>query len=343
MVARGTVVFAEIPRPEFNSRSWPLSDFMYTKEEGVKYCRVTLNEVSRSFAITIPLVDSELRDKITIGYIVARVLDTLEDSSIPSHIKEKLMDEWIEIISLKDTKNVYERLKNLVNSSLSYVKEVAYANLLKNVYLVYLAVTSLDNHSLFTQYKWFYKMKEGMKKYLVKRIFSFNDYEEYAYYVAGTVGGFLTDLILEGTDDERKKEILKSTYKDFGLFLQKVNIIRDFREDVRESRYFWPQEIINPFNYEDFFKEENINEAIKRLNLLIEDAKKHIKPSLLYIENIPENFKGYKMFALVNFEMALKTLEKLENNPNVFLSDKPVKISREELEEILLKAREKIK
>jgi len=30
-----------------------------------------------------------------------------------------------------------------------------------------------------------------------------------------------------------------------GLFLQKTNIIRDYLEDVRQGRHFWPRQVIS--------------------------------------------------------------------------------------------------
>ena len=71
----------------------------YEREAGVAYCRGALANVSRSFALTIPMIDCELRDKITVSYVVARVLDTLEDSPIPMEMKKKLMDGWINLLS----------------------------------------------------------------------------------------------------------------------------------------------------------------------------------------------------------------------------------------------------
>jgi farnesyl-diphosphate farnesyltransferase len=37
-------------------------------------------------------------------------------------------------------------------------------------------------------------MNKGMQKYLDKKVETFAELDEYCYYVAGTVGGFLTDL-----------------------------------------------------------------------------------------------------------------------------------------------------
>lgn len=315
------------------------------RARGIEYCRTALASISRSFALTIPMVNQELRDKITVGYVVARVLDTLEDSPIPVEMKKVLMDEWIEIISSESLKSktinpeiLRSKLRNIISKSSNYVAGAAYSGLMKNLFAVYAAVTSFDTGYIACQHKWFGEMKEGMKKYLTKRISSFKDLDEYAYYVAGTVGGFLTDLVCEAAESEAQKHVLKSTYKDFGLLLQKVNIIRDFREDVLGQRYFWPKDLFPGFDDADLLKKENLEFALSVLGKIISDAKAHIPGARTYINSIPSKFRGYKMFALVNFYMAVKTLEMMEDNPDVLLSEKPVKIGRANVEAIIKRA-----
>ncbi len=318
-------------------------DLRHEQTAGIQYCRSALQSVSRSFAFTIPMIEPELRDKITVGYVVARVLDTLEDSPIPLEMKKAMMDEWISIISEEPAGSVslgkiYQRTKKIVSESSKYVADVAYSELMKNAFKVYAAVTNFDKPFILSQHRWFREMKEGMKKYLTRRITTFKDFDEYTYYVAGTVGGFLTDLVCEGMQDEARKAVLKSTYRDFGLFLQKVNIIRDFREDVLEGRYFWPKELIGNRNDADLLKAENSEFALAALEKMISDAKAHMPGARTYIDSIPPRFRGYRAFALVNFYMAVKTLELMERNKGVFLSAAPLKISKSAVIAILKRA-----
>lgn len=78
-------------------------------------------------------------------------------------------------------------------------------------------------------------------KYLLK--YFKNNLLQYCHYVAGLVGIGLSRLFsaseledpLVGEDVERANSM--------GLFLQKTNIIRDYLEDQREGREFWPQEV----------------------------------------------------------------------------------------------------
>ena len=86
-------------------------------------------------------------------------------------------------------------------------------------------------------------MNFGMQKFLKQEVYSFEDLNEYCYYVAGTPSGFLTELIRTRSKDisDENSQILLDNERDFGLFLQKVNIIRDFREDILDNeKIFWP-------------------------------------------------------------------------------------------------------
>src|SRR5258707_8609752 len=72
---------------------------------------------------------------------------------------------------------------------------------------------------------------------------SIEEYDLYCHYVAGLVGEGLSRLFA-ATKKERPwiaDQLVLSN--SMGLLLQKTNILRDFREDCDEGRYFWPREI----------------------------------------------------------------------------------------------------
>ncbi|MBM3229537.1 hypothetical protein FJZ26_03835 [Candidatus Parvarchaeota archaeon] len=327
-----------------------VKDYKYAykgeQELAVAYCRDALFEVSRSFALTIPMLEHELRDKVTVGYIVARVLDTLEDSPIPLELKKILMDEWIELISADsfdshslEKVKIKARLANIISRSSAHISHVAYGKLVSNLYKVYVAITKFDKPFILSQHKWFKQMNDGMKKYLTKKIMSFEDLDEYSYCVAGTVGGFLTDIICQGVVEEGKKSALRATCRDFGLLLQKVNIIRDFRQDVLGGRYFWPRQLLAHHRDEELLLSKNRSFSLKALCEMVKDARSHVANSRKYIDSMPAQFRGYKMFALVNFYMAIETLGAVEQNADLFFSDKPVKIGRQRVAVLIAKAR----
>jgi len=94
------------------------------------------------------------------------------------------------------------------------------------------------------------KMETGMADYAHRAattgelyVEKISDYDLYCHYVAGLVGEGLTRLwSASGKEAPWLGEQLELA-NSMGLMLQKTNIIRDYREDVEERRYFWPREI----------------------------------------------------------------------------------------------------
>lgn len=58
----------------------------------LRFCYGMLNRVSRSFAVVIQQLPTELRDAICVFYLVLRALDTVEDDmSLPNNVKLPLL------------------------------------------------------------------------------------------------------------------------------------------------------------------------------------------------------------------------------------------------------------
>jgi farnesyl-diphosphate farnesyltransferase len=77
------------------------------------------------------------------------------------------------------------------------------------------------------------------------------DFDLYCHYVAGLVGYGLSDLFAASGLEDPSIADDKALSNCMGMFLQKTNIIRDYREDLDDGRQFWPKEIWG--NYADNF------------------------------------------------------------------------------------------
>ena len=168
--------------------------------------------------------------------------------------------------------------------------------------------------------RWTIEMAEGMCTFLKKSIYSTKDLNDYCYYVAGTVGIYLTGLLkLKGHNiSGNVMSNLEENAVPFGLFLQKLNIIRDYGEDKEnKKRSFWPR---------DLLKDEK--NPVKILNsmcyeTLINDVPKAIE----YIKEIPAGNESYDYFLRFILSSGIEYLKILKNNAAVFLKDK-VKLPR---------------
>ena len=314
-------------------------------QDSLDYCKGALQSVSRSFALTIPLVEENILAPIMVGYLEARILDTFEDDigSREISLEERIrsMDALIEILESPDTEESRHKAEILAKSADEIVQDPNYRDLVKNMQRVLTVHRSFDDETKECMVRWLKEMNFGMQKFLKQKVYSFEDLNEYCYYVAGTPSGFLTELIRTKSKVITKAEsnVLLENERDFGLFLQKVNIIRDFREDILENeKIFWPAFLFEKHELKssDLLKEENQNIAIQILDAMLDNAYQHVEPVKMYLNSIPEEYSGFRAGAAVNFAMGVATLDSMRGNSDVFFGEKPVKISHEARDSILL-------
>ncbi|PUU95232.1 MULTISPECIES: squalene/phytoene synthase family protein [unclassified Halanaerobium] len=297
--------------------------------EPMNYARKILKKVSRSFALTIPMLDDQIKDEVLLAYLQDRILDNFEDEIYPPDLKlqKDLMDRVSRIFSpvVYDRSSDFEIIKK--NSSL--IEDSSLQELTRNIDLVYQGYQSLEPKIQQVSHKWLQEMNQGMQKYLKKEVETFAELDEYCYYVAGTVGGFLTETIIYKFEiDQQNQKLLMDNFNQAGLFLQKVNLIRDIREDLESrDKHFWPLKDLG-ISEAELADPECREQAMQALEQMLLDLKNHIPALKKYYQALPEELKGYKKFFAVNNALGLATLDKLNNNPEVFYGDKPVKTSK---------------
>lgn len=136
-------------------------------------------------------------------------------------------------------------------------------------------------------------MASGMIRYVSgQKVVTLADYNLYTHYVAGLVGLGLTDLFLASDlepelakmDKERRQHLANS----MGLFLQKVNITRDFFEDLLEGREFWPKDIYSKYAAGLSELPKKPEQARACLNAMCADAVELIEEVLEYLAALRE-------------------------------------------------------
>lgn len=148
---------------------------------------------------------------------------------------------------------------------------------------------------------------------------SIEEYDLYCHYVAGLVGEGLSRLFA-ATEKERPwiaNQLVLSN--SMGILLQKTNILRDFREDCDEKRYFWPQEIWAEYGFkrpEEMYMEGDEERALWALSKMTLNALSHCIDALDYLVLL-KNQTVFN-FCAIPATMAIATLELCFMNPAVF-------------------------
>lgn len=281
-----------------------------TKLEGdLGWCYTLLIEVSRSFALVIQELPEKLRDAICVFYLVLRGLDTVEDDpNIPT--QEKL----VKLRSFAD--NLYQDggfdVPNCGHRDY-------YIKLMKDFHRVCLVFQNLDKPFRDVIQRITQEMAEGMEIFLEKDVDTVQEYDKYCHYVAGIVGQGLTDLFdASSLEKPSISKLRENEANSMGLFLQKTNIIRDYYEDIREDRVFWPKDIWQQYgdSIEDFKYEKNFSKGVACINHLVTNALEHVPHVFDYLSSL-QNDKIFNFCAIPQI-MAIATLAEVYNNEDCF-------------------------
>ena len=168
------------------------------------------------------------------------------------------------------------------------------------------------------------------------------EYDLYCHYVAGLVGQGLSGLFSasgkEGSFLAGQLELSNS----MGLFLQKTNIIRDYREDVDQQRYFWPREIWGNEKYgaavdhpafkemKEMYMPGNEKQAEYVQSAMVLNVLCHATDSLDYLRLLKN--QSVFNFCAIPQTMAIATLYLCFKNPDMF--QRNIKIRKAEAADV---------
>lgn len=290
-----------------------------------------LDLVSRSFALAIPLLDKNKKIKVEVQYLLARIIDTIEDSMHEVKDKETLITGFINILKTANTENLENFKKVAISKTVNENDKI----LIENLDIVLKAFFNFPIEIKNMSISYLKEMGYGMIYYQDHIITSFDDLNDYCYYVAGTVGLYLTELtrLSDGLNLDKEKA------KKLGIFLQKINIIKDAKMDYNEKRVFWPSSLFDNENPAPYFEDiAYMDKSLEVLNKMIENATNEFKSSIEYIMSIEKKAQGYRRFCLVSVLMGYETLKLIKNNYDLF-TGKTLKISKKTTVEIVSKVK----
>eukprot|EP00461_Guttulinopsis_vulgaris_P001072 UN01072 len=276
----------------------------------VDFAYLCLHKVSRSFAVVIQLLDPKCRDAICLFYLILRGLDSVEDDMtypIEKRVPllrcfhEKLEDPNWNIEGVGDSDDYRALLAAFDKVTRFYqTLEPIYKEVIKDITM---------------------KMGAGMadfaEKYHGKKLAGVDtveEYELYCHYVAGLVGLGLDRLFVGSGLEDYNLEQSQPLANSMGLFLQKVNITRDYLEDIEMDRSWWAKEIWGKYSddLEHFKNQPHSIRSRLALNNMILNALKHVPDVIQYMSKLrdPTIFN----FCAIPQVMAISTLALLYNN-----------------------------
>ena len=297
-----------------------------------EYVAGILPGVSRTFALTIPVLPKNLAEVVSTAYLLCRIADTIEDDpTLGNEWKTEFHRRFLAVIEGEEDAEAFAAALTpmLSNQALS-----AERNLVRNTARVVRVMQGFTAGEQQAVTRCLVIMCSGMPKFQRnKSLTGLRDLEELGAYccvVAGVVGELLADLFCMHCPKlmKHRRQLLRLGVS-FGLGLQMTNILKDTWEDRRGGRCWLPRLLFTDRGdrlkrLETFHSTEEFQAGFKSL---IGVAHRHLRNALEFTCMIPLRETGIRRFCLWTLGLAIMTLQKLHKNPH-FASGNEVKVSR---------------
>jgi farnesyl-diphosphate farnesyltransferase len=305
----------------------------------IEWCHGILQEVSRTFAVSIAQLEDPMEHEICIGYLLCRVADTIEDAEhIPPAEKARLFDTYSDVLSTDETVTVGAFTRRA--GQWIPTDHGADWRLLSETPRLIAAFTSLPAATQAVIRPQIKEMLAGMSEFVTRyadtgglRIKTVAELERYCWYVAGTVGNLVTGLVTRDAPDGVAAG-LAGPAESFGLLLQLVNVIKDIATDYeQENNVYVPEAILEkhglkPADIPDSANGDRFKPVVREL---VSEAEQHIAQTRAWLESMPRS-RGNTLSAwAVPFLLAVGTLRELKQRPADVITEGDVKVSRTEL------------
>ncbi|OGO69463.1 MAG: hypothetical protein A2Z37_18355 [Chloroflexi bacterium RBG_19FT_COMBO_62_14] len=302
--------------------------------------RVRLDELllgaSRTFAINIPMLPGVLRDALTLGYLLLRNADTIEDAYQWPKARRIAGLKELHALMLNPSQAAAERFAAQYRDDLPLPNSEHQELLILTPYILDQLSLLPANYSAEVR-SHVARVIQRMQAWVANhddlnhlRLQRLNDLDDYCYSVAGIVGELITSLIsLYRPTLERTRLLFMRTLETAcGAGLQLTNIVKDVFRDHLEGRYYIPPDYL-PF--ED-------GHSYERMTPMIAYAYRNLCLGAEYACALPAEEREIRLAVLVPLMLAVATLVHLLGRLDRLFNGEELKISREQVGEVLILA-----
>lgn len=272
----------------------PKNHFNYDLNSDLAYQKAILGSVSRTFALTIPLLPPEIEKVVGNTYLLCRIVDTIEDAAdLNLESKQRLSKLFLDAVLEKIS------VESFVEPCLSALSDYGNQDELDLIAHTPTVLRILHTCSKADQdavSRCVSVMSEGMSHFHSRQnaagLKDLNEFERYCYVVAGVVGELLTTIFSNHSPDfARHIKGQENLAIAFGQALQMTNILKDSPADRARGVSWKPGDMSQ--------------------NQLLKIAYEKLVDSLNYILLIPKEELGMRRFCFLAFGLAVMTLSKI--------------------------------
>jgi farnesyl-diphosphate farnesyltransferase len=306
-----------------------------------RFAREVLPAVSRTFALSIRVLPGELGRAVLTAYLLCRIADTVEDEpSLPAERKAALLESLARCFDDVGAADAFPATVREITG------EAAHVQLTHHTDLVFVLFRSLTEATRGHVQHWVTEMIVGMRKFVLLypfgiRIQTVDEYKEYCYYVAGTVGYLLTDLWHEHASSisDARYLVLRERCREFAEALQTVNILKDVATDAnKENSIYVPEDLLrlHGSSHATMLEPDRIPGTREAMATLVQLACNDLDAARSYLLLIPRRAVSIRLFCMMPLLFAYATLRDLTRTPQALARGEVVKISRREVKSLTL-------
>ncbi len=212
-----------------------------------------LASVSRSFYLTLKALPRELREPISLAYLLARTADTIADTaSVSASVRIDCLQQYQALIQQPVETTQQALAARIAQDFVPQQKDEAERRLMERFTDGLAWLRAMSGAPLSAIQHVLERIIHGQRLDIqrfpsdgeLRCLKSADELDEYTWLVAGCVGEFWTEMCgIEkpaSLDSSVSLEQMKTWGASLGKGLQLINILRDIGEDVRDGRCYLP-------------------------------------------------------------------------------------------------------
>jgi phytoene/squalene synthetase len=260
----------------------------------ISYYQPHLDRVSRSFAFCIARLEGEMREWVSLSYLLCRLLDTVEDASWPSQESQDLAFDrfrsFMEAPPSPEEIQAWAAMFGPIDPGEKLLVEDSY-RCFANLHALPPAVREKIRGPVMNMYRGMRHFLKDRREQGGLRLRTLAEVNQYCFFVAGLVGELLTELVAQRWPAIPRTARNYLDAHHFGLFLQKINLLKDQAKDEKEGRFLVPS-------------------RTELLASLGRDAEGAIR----YLQSLPIAEKGFRLFCAWSLFLGLASLPWIEKS-----------------------------
>lgn len=280
-----------------------------------------LQQVSRTYALTIPRLPSGLREVVANAYLLCRIADTIEDEpTLDAGRKEVLLRRFPEAVA----GNIeVETFAVNLSTQLSEATSTEERTLAANTWRILRITRGFSVTQRRAMERCLRIMARGMIEFQRKDtgegLRDLSELDRYCYQVAGAVAEMLTELFCDySAAAETRRARLMRLAPRYGQGLQMTNILMDIWTDLESGICWLPRELflVKGFDPRELAAGNQDPGFTAGFDELVSIAHDHLRLGLEFILLIPRRELGIRRHLLLTLGLAAWTLRRIHTSPD---------------------------